>query len=106
MCSEQILEYLKANCWGRSRAMPSSMLERQFHISEKELQRRINRLRRQKHPIACLGSGYFYAGTAGELLGTIRSLKTKVKGYERVIDALMDCMEQYEKVEDAAGDYR
>ena len=103
MRSEQLLEYLKTNCWGRSRAMPGSMLERQFHISEKELQRRINRLRRQKHPIACLGSGYFYARTAGELLGAIRSLQTKVEGYERVIDALMDCMEQYEKVEDASG---
>lgn len=104
MSSEQLLEYLKANCRGRSRAMPSAMLERQFHISRSELQRRINRLRLREQPIACLGSGYFYAGTAGDLLGTIRKLEGLVKALEKVIDALEQCMERFGEMDDAPGD--
>lgn len=73
MASEQLKEHLRNNCLGRSHAMKASELEAALHISENELRRQVNRLRRKDVPVCSGPEGYFYAAHAGEVVDTILS---------------------------------
>ena len=75
MSSEQLKNHLRRNCLGRKNAVKSPELERTLRISGNELRRQVNRLRRKKVPICSGPEGYFYAGNAGEIYATIRSLE-------------------------------
>lgn len=58
MASEQLKTYLKSNCLGRSRAMKAAELEQALQISENELRRQVNRLRRKNIPICKIGRAH------------------------------------------------
>lgn len=67
MNDDQLLFYLKANCYGRKRQKSGSYLRQIAGLSESELRRRITKMRRKGIPIASSRAGYFYAETAGEV---------------------------------------
>ena len=69
MASEQLKKHLKHNCLGGQNAVTYQKLAQTFHISEKELQRQVNRLRNNQVPICGGQDGMFYARNDGELQG-------------------------------------
>ena len=92
MSSEELKEYLRENCCGRTNLRSGKSLEGIFHISENELRRRVNRLRREGVPIASCRGGYFYARTAGEAYATIRALRKMTGGLEAAIRGLEESL--------------
>ena len=88
MASEQLKMHLKGNCLGRRKAATYQELAQIFHISEKELQRQVNRLRKKQVPICGGPDGMFYARNAGELYGTILNLRAMAEGLDEVIASL------------------
>lgn len=97
MKKEELRDYMLRQCRGRARSVGGRQLERMMRISENELRRQVNRLRREGVPIASDRSGYFYAQTAGEVYSTIQSLKKMragldgaIAGLELALDAFSD----------------
>ena len=103
MASEQLKNYLKGNCYGRKRAATYQELAQTFHISEKELQRQVNRLRKNQVPICGGQDGMFYARNAGELYTTILNLKGMVAGLEEVVASLEAALANFGEEQDADG---
>ena len=101
MAGEQLKEYLKGNCLGRGQAMKAAELEQALQIGENELRRQVNRLRRKNIPICSGSEGYFYAGNAGEIYATIRSLKDMMYGLSQAIDGLEAALEGFGEERDA-----
>ncbi len=101
MASEQLKTYLKGNCLGRSRAMKAAELEQALQISENELRRQVNRLRRKNIPICSGSEGYFYAAHAGEVVDTILNLEEMLKGLQDSMSGLRGSLERFG--ETAAG---
>ena len=102
MTSEQLRIYLKENCCGRKNAVKSPELEQAMGVSGNELRRQVNRLRRRKIPICSGGEGYFYAGNAGEIYATIRSLTDMMYGLSQAIDGLEAALEGFGEEQDAS----
>ena len=102
MTSEQLRIYLKENCCGRKNAVKSLELEQAMGVSGNELRRQVTRLRRRKIPICSGGEGYFYAGNAGEIYTTIRSLTDMMYGLSQAIDGLEAALEGFGVVRHAA----
>ncbi len=92
MSSERLKEYLKENCCGRSNLVNGKSLAKLFHISENELRRHVNRLRRGGVPVASCRDGYFYARTAGEVYATICDLRKMAGGLEAAIHGLEESL--------------
>ncbi len=67
MNNEQLCIYLKENCLGKEQAVSGRELARLCSVSENELRRRVNRLRREGEPVASNNTGYFYARTGGDV---------------------------------------
>ena len=103
MASEQLKNHLKGNCLGRRNAATYQELAQTFHISEKELQRQVNRLRKNQVPICGGQDGMFYARNAGELYDTIQNLKVMAAGLEQVIASLEGALENFGEVQDGAA---
>ena len=103
MASEQLKNYLKNNCHGRKRAVTYQELAQTFHISEKELQRQVNRLRKNQVPICGGQDGMFYARNAGELYATLQNLKVMAAGLEEVVASLELALENFGEAQDADG---
>ena len=103
MASEQLKNYLKNNCHGQKKAATYQKLAQIFHISEKELQRQVNRLRSTQVPICGGQDGMFYARNAGELYKTILNLKVMAAGLEKVIASLEAALATFGEEQDAAG---
>ncbi|MDE7244104.1 MAG: hypothetical protein K2O18_09030 [Oscillospiraceae bacterium] len=101
MASEQLKEHLKNNCLGRSHAMKASELEAALHVSENELRRQVNRLRRKNVPVCSGPEGYFYAAHAGEVVDTILNLEEMMKGIQDSMSGLRGSLERFG--ETAAG---
>ena len=101
MTSEQLRIYLKENCCGRKNAVKSLELEQAMGVSGNELRRQVNRLRRRKVPVCSGPEGYFYAGNAGEIYATIRSLKDMMYGLSQAIDGLEAALEGFGEERDA-----
>ena len=95
MSSEQLKNHLKRNCLGRKNAVKSPELERALRISGNELRRQVNYLRRKKVPICSGPEGYFYAGNAGEIYATIRSLEIMARGLEHAVEGLEAALESF-----------
>ena len=95
MSSEQLKNHLKRNCLGRKNAVKSPELERALRISGNELRCQVNRLRRKKVPICSGPEGYFYAGNAGEIYATIRSLEIMARGLEHAVEGLEAALEGF-----------
>ena len=102
MSSEHLKNHLKKYCLGRKNAVKSPELEQAMGISGNELRRQVNRLRRRKIPICSGGEGYFYAGNAGEIYTTIRSLTDMMYGLSQAIDGLEAALEGFGEERDAS----
>ena len=94
--------YLKGSCLGRGNAVRSPELEQTMGVSGNELRRQVNRLRRRKIPICSGPEGYFYAGNAGEIYATIRSLKVMIAGLEQAVNGLEAALESFGEERDAS----
>ena len=103
MASEQLKNYLKGNCYGRKKAVTYQKLAQTLHISEKELQRQVNRLRMNQVPICGGQDGMFYARNAGELYTTILNLKGMAAGLEEVVASLEAALANFGEEQDADG---
>ena len=88
MNKESIRSHLRTHCLGRKRAASSLSLETTLEISGNKLRKQVNALRREGVPIASSGEGYFYAETAAEVYGTIRSLQKMRRGLDAAIAGL------------------
>jgi len=95
MASEELRIHLKNNCLGRDHARKASELESALHISENELRRQVNRLRRKNIPICSGPEGYFYAAHAGEVVDTILNLEDMLKGLQDSMSGLRGSLERF-----------
>ena len=95
MASEQLKMYLKGNCLGRNHAMKAAELEQALQISENELRRQVNRLRRKNIPICSGSEGYFYAAHAREVVDTILNLEEMLKGLQDSMSGLRGSLERF-----------
>lgn len=99
MKDEVLLQYLKRACAGENHLRSGRSLQNALHLSEKELQRRIHRLRCRGAPIASTRQGYFYAETAGELYATIRQMEKLRIGIDAAIHGLEAALEDFGRPE-------
>ncbi len=99
MKDEVLLQYLKRACAGKKHLRSGRSLQSVLHFSEKELQRRIHRLRCRGAPIAATRKGYFYAETAGELYATIRQMEKMRTGIDAAIRGLEAALEDFGRPE-------
>lgn len=95
MNNEQLCSYLKENCLGKEQAISGREFARLCAVSENELRRRVNRLRREGEPIASNHTGYFYARTAGDVYATIRALRKMTDGLEAAIRGLERAFDRF-----------
>lgn len=95
MNNEQLCSYLKENCQGKEQAVSGRELARLCGVSENELRRRVNRLRREGEPIASNRTGFFFARTAGDIYATIRALRKMADGLEAAIRGLERAFERF-----------
>ena len=99
MKDEALLQYLKTVCAGKKYLRSGRSLQNALHLSEKELRRRIHRLRCQGVPIAATRQGYFYAESAGDLYATIRQLEKLRNSIEDAIRGLESALEDFKSPE-------
>ena len=66
-----ILDYLKKNHKGKSKAVHSKELEIRFQICGRSLRTTIGRLRRDHYPICSSDNGYFYGVNQTEVNATV-----------------------------------
>lgn len=95
MNNEQLCSYLKENCLGGEHAISGREIARLCAVSENELRRRVNRLRREGEAIASDHTGYFYARTAGDLYATIRAMRKMANGLEAAICGLERAFDRF-----------
>lgn len=88
MNKASIEAYLRTNCKGRKRIVTAGTLCKVLNISDNELRKQINRLRRENVPIASSRDGYYYAETAADVYSTIKSLEKMRRGLDAAIDGL------------------
>ena len=95
MASEQLKAYLKGNCLGRSHAMKAAELEQALQISENELRRQVNRLRRKNIPICSGSEGHRYATHARERVDTNHKQEEMLKGLQDSMSGLRGSLERF-----------
>lgn len=95
MNKENVKKYLENHCKGRKRALTAERLVPKLSISEKELGKQVNRLRREGVPIANVGKGYFYAQNAGDVFDTIRMLVKLRNAIDAVIQGLIQSLNSF-----------
>ena len=95
MKKDELKDYLSFHCLGKTHAVSGERLQRAVHISEKELRKQVNLLRREGVPIASGQSGYYYAATAGEVYGTIRYLKKLRAGLDAAIAGMEATLDSF-----------
>lgn len=95
MKKDDLKRYLTLNCQGRAKAVSSSRLRRIIPISENDLRKAVNRMRREGIPIASDQTGYYYAQTAGEVYSTIRNLKKMRSGLDAAITGLEQSLHSF-----------
>lgn len=91
-----LLTYLKEAHTGRTRRITGTELGRRVELSDTELRKRVNRLRKKGVPICADRSGYFYAANAAEVYATIRQLEQMVGGLLAAMEGLERAMEQFQ----------
>ncbi len=95
MQDEVLRQYMKSACKGKKNNRSAKNLKTDLHMSEKELQRKVHRLRCAGIPIAATRSGYFYAETAAEIYATIHQLMKFRDGVEDAIRGLEGALEKF-----------
>ncbi len=95
MHDDEFVSYLKDVHSGVQSCVSGAVLAKTFRVSENELRRRVNRLRRKGNPIASNRSGYFYAVNAGEVYATVRQLESMDDGLRAAIDGLINSLDGF-----------
>ena len=75
MRKEQLCVYLYKNCRGKKKCASAKAIRSDLHMSENELRKHVNRLRRECIPIGSSSNGYYFAETAAEVYDTIKNLR-------------------------------
>lgn len=103
MAEDPILTYLKRYRKGRSKAVPSVVMERKFRIPGRRLRKKITALRRGGHPICSDETGYWYAANDAELGQTIQrfnhELGNSIKTRNGLVRARSAFAEEYVQME-------
>ena len=100
---DKLKAYLIANCKGRENAMRGKELKIALNLSGTDLQKLVNRLRRDGVPIASSRDGYFYAQNAAEVYSTIRQLNNMIRGLEAAVRGLEAALEKFQKTEEGSA---
>lgn len=85
---EQIKDYLKQSHTGKERAISSLTLEMAFGLSNREVRRCVNALRRAGTPVCSDEAGYYYAATVDEVMSTVSQLQAHIDGTKAAIDGM------------------
>ena len=94
MRKDYLKNYLKAACKGRAHRKISQELEHTLGLIGTQLRELVNRLRKERIPIASDRYGYFYASTAGEVYETIRFLQRIDAGLQATIRGLEESLHE------------
>ncbi len=84
-----ICTYLKGEHNGKDKAVHSRELERLFSIDSRSLQRVVQYLRKQGHPICSSEAGYFYAETQQEIIETVRRMNALMRSISKTCNSLL-----------------
>ena len=95
MKKDELRYHLLHSCLGKKRAVGATRLRATIHISENELRKAVNRLRREGVPIGSDQTGYYYAQTAGEVYSTIKHLKKMRSGLDAAIEGLEGSLDSF-----------
>lgn len=88
MRKEQLCVYLYKNCRGKKKCASAKAIRSDLHMSENELRKHVNRLRRECIPIGSSSNGYYFAETAAEVYDTIKNLRRIRDGIDAAITGL------------------
>lgn len=88
MRKEQLCVYLYKNCRGKKKCVSARTIQADLHMSENELRKHVNRLRRECIPIGSSSNGYYFAETAAEVYDTIKNLRRIRDGIDAAITGL------------------
>jgi biotin operon repressor len=78
MTEMQLLEFLKQNHTGETKAVSSRELEADFEIKGSLVRKLVNSLRCGGYPVCSDQNGYYYAASSSELQITIRQLSSRI----------------------------
>ena len=92
---DRLLAYLEGACRGRAYRVGGKELSRTLHLSRTDLQELVNKLRKDKKPIASDRYGYFYADNAGEVYATIGHLRKMRDSIDAAIRGLEQSMDGF-----------
>ena len=92
MKKEEVLEFFRVFCLGQENLRSGSDIARTLQISKSELRKHINRLRRERHPIASNRQGYYYATTAWDVYATSKRLEEVERGIRAANSGLVQSM--------------
>ena len=95
MNKASIEAYLRTNCKGRKRIVTAGTLCKVLNISDNELRKQINRLRRENVPVASSKDGYYYAENAAEVYSTIKGLQKMRRGLDAAIHGLENALDSF-----------
>ena len=88
MRKEQLCVYLYKNCRGKKKCASAKAIRSDLHMSENELRKHVNRLRRECIPIGSSSNGYYFAETAAEVYDTIKNLRRMHRQQEQPVGLL------------------
>lgn len=95
MKKEQICVYLYKNYRGKRKSVNSKKISSELHMSENEIRKHVNRLRRECIPIGSNSTGYYFAATAAEVYDTIKNLRRMREGLDAAISGLERSMDSF-----------
>lgn len=88
MRKEELCVYLYKNCRGKKKCASAKEIRSALRMSENELRKHVNRLRRECIPIGSSATGYYFAETAAEVYDTIKNLRQMRDGIDAAITGL------------------
>jgi biotin operon repressor len=78
MTEMRLLDFLKQNHTGETKAVSSRELEAVFEIKGSMVRKLVNSLRCGGYPVCSDQNGYYYAASSSELRITIRQLSSRI----------------------------
>ena len=97
MNRDKVEEFMHTRCKGRKNIISCASLQKSLHISEQELRKQVNRLRRDMVPIASNRYGYYYAESASDIYYTIKGLEKLRNSIDETICGLIGAMGKFER---------
>ncbi len=97
MNRDKVEEFLHTRCKGKKNITSAAALQRSLHMSEQELRKQVNKLRRDMIPIASNRDGYYYAETAADIYYTIKGLEKLRDSIDKTIRGLEGAMDRFNR---------